>query len=399
MTTGLSKRVGKIKPSATLAVSAAAKAMQAQGINVIGFGAGEPDFDTPDHIKDAAIKALQAGFTKYTAESGIDELKLAVVEKFKRDNGLEYKKDQVIVSVGGKHCLYNLYMATLNAGDEVVIPAPYWVSYPDMALLADARPVFAPSTEKNGFKITARELSKVLTKKTKLVIINSPSNPTGSAYSKKELEALADVLKKSDTYVVCDDIYESIVYDDFKLYSFATVADKGLRERCIVVNGVSKTYSMTGWRIGYAAGPKDVISSMSKIQGQSTSNPTSFAQKGAVAALMGKQGFLKKMVSEFKKRRDYAVKTLNRMPGVTCYNPQGAFYVLPNFNAYVGRKWKDGVIKNDMDLCKFLLDEVKVAAVPGSAFGAPGYIRLSYCTSMPNIKEGLKRIGQSLALL
>jgi aspartate aminotransferase len=391
--------VKKIKPSATLAVSAAAKAMKAQGLDVIGFGAGEPDFDTPQHIKDAAIKALNAGFTKYTPESGIDELKQAVADKFKRDNGLDYKKDQVIVSVGGKHCLFNLYMATLNRGDEVVIPSPYWVSYPDMALLCDAVPVFVPSTERNGFKIKPADLAKALTKKTRLVIINSPSNPTGSAYTKKELQGLASVLKDSDCYVVCDDIYEHIVYDGFEFHSFASVVDKELRERCIVVNGASKAYSMTGWRIGYAAGPKEVISAMSKIQGQSTSNPTSFAQKGAVAALTGPQDFMKTMVAEFWKRRDYAVKTLNNMKGVTCYNPQGAFYVLPSFKSYIGRSFQGEEIKDDVMLCKFLLDEVKVAAVPGGAFGAPGYIRLSYATSMKNIEEGLKRIEKGISLL
>jgi aspartate aminotransferase len=395
----LSGRVQKVKPSATLAVSAAAKALQAQGVDVIGFGAGEPDFDTPDHIKEAAVKALAAGFTKYTAESGIDELKLAVVDKFKRDNGLAYGKDQVIISCGGKHCLYNLYMAVLGRGDEVVIPAPYWVSYPDMALLADAKPVFVPASDKNGFKITPAQLDRALSPKTRLVIINSPSNPTGAAYTKKELSALAQVLESRDCYVVSDDIYEKIVYDGFEFYSFASVAGPRLRERVIVVNGVSKTYSMTGWRIGYAAGPREVIAAMSKIQGQSTSNPTSFAQKGAVAALTGPQGFLKKMVAEFKKRSDYAVKTLNAIPGVSCNNPQGAFYVLPNFSAYLGRRFEGQALKNDLDLCQFLLKEAKVAAVPGSAFGAPGFIRISYCTSMANVKEGLARIGKALAQL
>jgi aspartate aminotransferase len=396
---GLSRRVMKVKPSATLAVSAAAGAMRAKGIDVIGFGAGEPDFDTPDHIKKAAKKALDQGFTKYTPASGIDELKQAVVDKLKRDNKLSYGKDQIIISCGGKHSLYNAYMALLDRGDEVVIPAPYWVSYPDMALLADAKPVIVPSTEKNGFKITPSALRKALTTKTKLVVINSPSNPTGAAYAKKELAALAEVLERHSCYVVTDDIYESIVYDGFKFYSFASVASKQLRERTLVINGVAKTYSMTGWRIGYTAGPIEVIQAMNKIQGQSTSNPVSFSQKGAVAALNGPQAAVGKMLRQFKKRRDYAVKTLNRMPGVTCYNPQGAFYVFPNFNAYLGRTWKAKKIKDDVDLCKFLLDEVKVAAVPGTAFGAPGFIRLSYATSMQNIKEGLKRIGQGLSML
>ncbi len=396
---GLAGRVKKIKPSATLAVTAAAKAMRAQGIDVIGFGAGEPDFDTPDHIKKAAIKALESGFTKYTVASGIIELKQAVVDKFKRDNGLNYKTDQVIISCGGKHCLYNLFMAVLQGGDEVVIPAPYWVSYPDMALLCGARPAFVPAMADQGFKITPSQLDKAVNKKTKLVVMNSPSNPTGSAYTKKELAALAEVLEKSDCYVVADDIYESIVYDGFKFFSFASAAKKELRERCVVINGVSKTYSMTGWRIGYAAGPRDVIGAMSKIQGQSTSNPTSFAQSGAVAALAGPQGFLKKMVKEFQKRRDYAVKTLNAMPGVTCYNPQGAFYVLPDFSAYIGKSYKGKKIKNDVELCQYLLEKVKVAAVPGDAFGAPGYIRLSYATSMDNVKEGLKRIKEGISEL
>lgn len=395
----VSNRVKKVKPSATLAVTAAAKAMKAKGIDVIGFGAGEPDFDTPEHIKRAAKKALDKGFTKYTVVSGVVELKEAVAAKLKRDNKLSYEKEQVIISCGGKHSLYNLFMAVLNRGDEVVIPAPYWVSYPDMALLADAKPVIVTATEKNGFKMTPAQLKKALTKKTKLVVINSPSNPTGAAYSKAELSALAKVLERHTCYVVTDDIYESIVYDGFSFYSIATVAQKPLRERCIVINGVSKTYSMTGWRIGYSAGPQNVIAAMSKIQGQSTSNPTSFAQIGALAALNGPQSFLKNMVREFKRRRDYSVKTLNKMPGVTCYNPQGAFYVLPCFKEYIGSTWKGKKIKNDVDLCSFLLDEVKVAAVPGSAFGAPGYIRLSYATSMENIKEGLKRIKRGISML
>ena len=395
----LSSRVKKVKPSATLAVSAAANAMKAKGIDVIGFGAGEPDFDTPDHIKQAAIKALEAGFTKYTPESGIVELKSAVAEKFKRDNGLNFAKEQVLISCGAKHSLYNLFMALLNRGDEVVIPAPYWVSYPDMALLADAKPVLAPSTEANGFKIKPADLERALTKKTKLVVINSPSNPTGAAYTKKELQALAEVLEKHSCWVVADDIYEAVVYDGFKFNSIATLVGPSLKGRCLVVNGVSKSYSMTGWRIGYAAGPLELIKAMSKIQGQSTSNPTSFAQKGALAALQGPQTFIKKMVTEFQKRRNYAVKTLNQMPKVTCFNPQGAFYLLPCFKAYLGKTWKGQKIKDDVMLCQFLLEEIRVAAVPGSAFGAPGYLRISYATSMRNIKEGLARIAHGLSLL
>ena len=334
-----------------------------------------------------------------TVASGMDELKEAVIDKFKRDNNLSYKKEQIIISCGGKHSLYNLFMAVLQGGDEVLIPAPYWVSYPDMAKLAGAKPVFIPAMADQGFKITAAQLKKALTKKTKLVVFNSPSNPTGAAYSKKELTEIAKVLEKHTCYVVTDDIYESIVYDGFEFYSLATIAKKPLRDRTIVINGVSKTYSMTGWRLGYAAGPVDVIKAMSKIQGQSTSNPTSFAQKGGVVALNGPQGLTKKMVKEFDKRRKYTVKTLNKMPGVTCYDPQGAFYVLPDFNEYIGKSYNGKKIKDDVELCSFLLENSKIAAVPGTAFGAPGYIRLSYAISMDSIKEGLKRIEEGIALL
>ncbi len=394
----LARRVSRVKPSPTLAVSAKAKAMKAKGIDVIGFGAGEPDFDTPEHIKQAAVNALQQGFTKYTPASGIDELKDAIIEKLKRENNLKYERKQILVSCGAKHSLYNLYQAVLNPGDEVLIPAPYWVSFPDMAILAGAKPVIINTTEKNGFKITPAQLRAKLSTKTRLVILNSPSNPTGSAYNKKELEALAKVLEKRDLFIATDEIYEKIIYDGFKFYSIASL-NKKLREKIIVVNGVSKTYSMTGWRIGYAAGPADVIAAMSNIQSQSTSNPTSFAQKGALEAMTGPQKNVERMVAEFKRRRDYVIKTMRAMPSVTCYKPQGAFYVFPDFSAHLGRRFRGKAIKNSVEFCQFLLNEVKVAAVPGSAFGAEGYLRISYATSMKNLKEGLRRITHALSIL
>jgi len=394
----LADRMKLIKPSPTLAVSAKAKAMKAQGIDVIDFGAGEPDFDTPEFIKQAAIKALNAGFTKYTAAGGIDELKDAVVKKLQAENGLAYERSQVLISCGAKHSLYNLFQAVLNPGDEIVIPAPYWVSYPDMALLAGAKPVFVFAAEEKGFKISPEHLHQVLTPKTKLVVINSPSNPTGAAYTGPELKALAKVMEDRDLYVVSDECYEKMVFGGYRHVSIAAESPK-LKEKTIVVNAVSKTFSMTGWRIGYAAGPKDVIAAMTNLQSQSTSNPTSFAQKGALAALTGPLDEVHKMVAEFEKRRDFTVATLRSMPKVTCYNPEGAFYVLPGFHAYMGKQWKGGAISDDLELCRFLLEEMKVAAVPGSAFGAPGHIRLSYATSMKNLEEGLKRIREGLARL
>ena len=400
----VSRRAAKVKPSPTLAVSAQAKAMKAAGIDVVGFGAGEPDFDTPNHIKKAAIDAIKKGFTKYTVASGIVELKDAVRKKFKRDQGLDYERNQVLVSVGGKHCLYNIFQAVLNGGDEVVIPAPYWVSYPDMAILAGAKPVIVPTTDKQNFLAKASDIEKAITKKTKMLIINSPSNPTGSAYSTAELKKIATLAKKHDLVVISDEIYEKIIYDGFKFFSIAQ-ASKDAYARTVIVNGVSKTYSMTGWRIGYCAGAVEIIAAASKIQSQSTSNPTSFAQKGAVEALLGSQKDVTMMRKAFDKRRKYIVKRLNKMPSVTCYKPQGAFYVLPNFSGHIGKSYikkEDGKrkkIKNDMDLAEFLLKEALVAVVPGSAFGAEGYLRLSYATSMELIEKGLDRIEESLKSL
>ncbi len=393
-----SKRVSKIKPSPTLAVSAKAKAMKAEGIDVIGLGAGEPDFDTPEHIKKAAVLALEQGFTKYTPSGGIVELKDAIIEKFKKDNGLDYERNQILVSCGAKHSLYNLFQAVLDPGDEVVIVAPYWVSYPDMAVLAGAKPVIVKTTDRDGFKVTPEKLKAKLSPRTRLVVVNSPSNPTGAAYTGEELGALAKVMEKRNLYVVSDDIYEKIVYDGFEFHTIASL-NKKLAEKTIVVNGVSKSHSMTGWRIGYAAGPRDVIAAMNMVQDQSTSNATSFAQKGALAALTGPQEEVGRMAAEFQKRRDFVVKTLNGMPGVKCYNPQGAFYVFPDFSAHMGSSFKGRAIKNSTEFCGFLLDEVKVAAVMGSAFGAEGYVRFSYATSMQNLEEGLRRVAHSLTLL
>jgi len=394
----LADRVKLIKPSPTLAVSAKAKAMKAQGIDVIDFGAGEPDFDTPEFIKQAAVKALNAGFTKYTAAGGIDELKDAVVKKFKEENGLSYDRSQILISCGAKHSLYNLFQAVLNPGDQIVIPAPYWVSYPDMALLGGARPVFISAPEEKGFKISPDQLHQALTPQTKLVVINSPSNPTGAAYTAAELKALAMVMEDHDLFVVSDECYEKMAFGGYRHVSIAAENPR-LKEKTIVVNAVSKTYSMTGWRIGYAAGPKDVIAAMTNIQSQSTSNPTSFAQKGALAALTGPQDEVKKMVAEFEQRRDFTVAALRAMPRVTCSNPEGAFYVLPGFHAYLGKKWKGGHIADDLEFSRFLLEEAKVAAVPGSAFGAPGHIRLSYATAIKNLEEGLNRIRRAIAQL
>jgi aspartate aminotransferase len=394
----LSERAKLIKPSPTLAVTAKAGALKAQGIDVVDFGAGEPDFDTPDHIKDAAKKALDAGFTKYTPATGTVELKKAVAAKFEKENNLKYAIDQVIVSCGAKHSLYNLFQAVLDPGDEIVIIAPYWVSYPDMGLLAGAKPVFVETSAKTGFRPKAQDLEKALSKKTALVVLNSPSNPTGAGIPEKDLKELQAVLESGDFWVTSDEIYEKNIYDGFKPVSIATLSKK-LYDRTIVVNGVSKSYAMTGWRIGYAAGDKEVVKAMGNMQSQSTSNPTSIAQKAAVEALTGSQAEVAIMVAEFVKRRDWIVKALEEIPGVSCYKPEGAFYVFPDFNAYLGKKAGDKLIKDSVALSEFLLDDSKVAVVPGSAFGAEGFIRLSYATSMKNIQEGVKRIREGVKKL
>jgi aspartate aminotransferase len=394
----LAKRVKGIKPSPTLAVDAKAKALQAQGVDIIGFGAGEPDFDTPDNIKEAAIKAIKAGFTKYTPAGGTEELKKAICQKLKKDNNLDYEPAEILVSCGAKHSLYNICQALFQPGDEVLIPAPYWVSYPDMVMLAEAAPVIMKTTEKNGFRITAAELEKAITPRTKALILNSPSNPTGASYTVNDLKALADVVVQKGITVISDEIYEKLVYDGFTFSSIAS-SDPALKAQVIVVNGVSKSYSMTGWRIGYAAGPKNVIGAMTNIQSQSTSNPTSIAQKASLEALNGPQDFIQMMVKEFDKRRTYMVERLNALPGVSCFKPTGAFYAFPNFSGVFGKKAGSLTITDSSSLAQYLLESVNVAVVPGVAFGADANIRLSYATSFANIEKGLDRIQQAIERL
>lgn len=393
MKTPLSQRIQKIKPSPTLAIDTKAKQMMAEGIDVINFGAGEPDFDTPDFIKEAATRALKEGKTKYTPVGGIPELKDAIISKLKRDNNLNYNRDEIIVSVGGKHALYNAFQVLLNPGDEVIIPAPYWVSYTDQVLLSEGVPVIIPTEEKDQFLIRPEVLEKKISSKTKIFVLNSPSNPTGAAYQKERLEEIAEVLTKRNILCLSDEIYEKIIYDGFRFTSIASMNEK-IKNLTITVNGASKVYSMTGWRMGYAAGPKEIIQAMTKIQGQVTTNINSATQWASVAALNGPQDFLKGWVAEFQKRRDFIVDAFNKIPGVTCFKPQGAFYVFPNLSAYF-----KGKIKNSDDLAAYLLENAKVAVVPGSGFGADGFIRLSYATSMEKIQEGMERIKKALLTL
>ena len=384
----ISASLKRIKPSPTIAVTQKARELRAAGKDVIGLGAGEPDFDTPDNVKNAAIKAIKKGDTKYTAVDGTLALKKAIVAKFKRENNLNYSVDQITVGTGGKQVLYNTFMATLNKGDEVIIPAPYWVSYPDMVLLAGGKPKIVKCTEQEGFKLTAKKLKKAITKKTKWVIINSPSNPTGAGYSKKEIMELAKVLlKHKKIHILSDDIYEHVRYDNFNFFTIAQVSK--LKDRILTMNGVSKSYAMTGWRIGYAAGPKDIIKAIGKIQSQSTSNPSSVSQAAAVEALNGKQDFIKIRSNEFKKRRNFVVKSLNSIKGINCLIPNGAFYVFPSCKGLLNKKTK---LKNDTSFVQKLLEKENVAVVQGSAFGLEGYFRISYATSMKNLKKAMERI-------
>jgi aspartate aminotransferase len=395
---GIAKRALSIKPSPTLATAAKAKAMKAQGIDVVDFGVGEPDFDTPENVKQAGIKAIQSGFTKYTPAGGTDELKEAVIEKFKRDNNLTYEKSQILISCGAKHSLYNIAEALFDPGDEVIIPSPYWVSYPDQVLLNDATPVIVETTEAEGFKLSAQKLEKAITKKTKALVLNSPSNPTGLAYDKKTLEEIAAIAVKHRIYVISDEIYEKLLYDGFTHFSIASLNPE-IKGLTIVVNGVSKSHSMTGWRIGYAAGPKEVVTAMANIQSQSTSNPCSISQKAALEALRGPQDFVKTMNVEFDKRRKYMVERLNKIPGISCLMPVGAFYAFPNVAGLYGKSIQGKTIKNSSDFAAYLLDEAKVALVSGDAFGADPYIRLSYATSLENIQKGLDRIEKAVSAL
>ncbi len=396
----LAKRVSLIKPSPTLAITAKAKAMKAEGIDVVGFGAGEPDFDTPENIKEAAIRALKEGFTKYTPVPGIDELKEAIIEKTEKEQGLKYDKSELIVSCGAKHSLYNIAMALFEEGDEVIVPAPYWVTYPDQVVLSGAKPVFIYTKEENEFKVLPEELEEVITDKTKAIILNYPSNPTGATYTKEELEALAEVIlrKNPNMWIISDEVYEKIIYDGRTHVSIATVSPE-IKERTLLVNAVSKTYSMTGWRIGWVCGNKEVVAAMSKLQSQSTSNPTSIAQKAAVEALKGPQDKVYEMVKAFDERRRYIVERLNSIEGVSCFKPHGSFYVFPNFSGVYGKSYNGKVIENSMDFAAYLLDEFKVAIVPGIAFGDDNCARLSYATSMENIKKGLDRIEEAISKL
>jgi len=388
----LSRRVALIKPSATLAVTARAAALKTAGKDIIGLGAGEPDFDTPDHIKQAAIKAIQAGFTKYTAVDGTPGLKQAVAAKLRRENGLDYTPDQVLVSAGGKHSFYNLAQALLNPGDEVIIPAPYWVSYPDMVLLAEARTVIVHAGIEQQFKITPVQLEAAITPKTRLVVLNSPSNPTGATYTRAELAALGEVLRRHPhALIASDDIYEHILLSG-EPFSNILNACPELYDRTVVINGVSKSYSMTGWRIGYAAGPKPLIEAMKNIQSQSTSNPASISQAAAQAALEGDQSFMKDWLRQFKERHAFVVKELNRVKGVQCLPSPGAFYSFPRVQDAIETLG----VKDDVALAEYLLNETGVALVPGSAFGAPGYLRLSFATSMDNLREALARMQKLL---
>jgi aspartate aminotransferase len=394
----LSSRARTLKPSPTLAINAKAKSMQAQGIHVISFGAGEPDFDTPDNIKRAAVKAIEEGFTKYTAVGGTDELKDAILHKFKRDNGLTYKRSQVIASSGGKHSFYNLTQALFEGGDEVVVPSPFWVSYPPMVALTGATPVIVETREENDFKMTPADLEKAITPRTKALIINSPSNPTGSTYTKEELEKISEIALAHNVFVISDEIYEKIVYDGFQFTSIASLGEE-IKKRTMIVHGVAKTYAMTGWRIGYAAGPEEIIAAMSNIQSQSTSNPNSIAQKATIEALVGPQEEVAKMVTAFLERRNYIVDRLNELPDVSCYKPAGAFYVFPNFSSYYGRSYQGKRISNSTQLADFFLDVARVAVVPGVEFGADPFERLSFATSMEDIQEGLDRIEEALRQL
>ena len=378
----ITKRAASLSPSLTLAIDSKAKQMKAEGQDVVGFGAGEPDFDTPQHIKDAAIKALSEGFTKYTPASGTPELRQAIADKFKRENGLSYKPSQIIVSCGGKHSCYNVILATCQEGDEVIIPAPYWLSYPEMVKLASAKPVIVQTTDATEFKVTPEQLRAAITPRTRLFILNSPSNPTGTVYTPDEIKALGDICVEKGVLIMSDEIYEHLLYDGAVHKSVASFSQAHY-EHTIVVHGFAKAWSMTGWRLGFLAAPEPIAKAIDAVQSHSTSNPTSFAQKGAVAALTGSQEHLKGWVAEYNKRRTYAWKKLNSIPAISCVNAKGAFYLFPNIG-------KTGLTSSDF--CARLLEKEKVAAVPGIAFGADDCFRLSYATSMANIEKGLERI-------
>mgnify|MGYP001441540000 FL=1 len=398
--TFISDSLNRIKPSATMVITAKATQLKREGKKVIGLSSGEPDFDTPHHVKQAAIDAINNGYTKYTNIEGIPELRQSIVEKFKKDNDLNYDVSNVIVGTGGKQILFNALMSSLNKDDEVIIPAPYWVSYPDMTLLADGKPIFVDCSSETNFKLTGEALDKVITKNSKWLILNSPSNPTGSCYSLSELEEIANVVRKHENlYVMTDDIYEYIVYDNFKFYTLAQVAPD-LKDRILTVNGVSKSYCMTGWRIGYAAGPSLLIKAMIKIQGQSTSNPSSISQYAALAGISGSKEFLDPCLKAFDERRHFVVDKLNSINGISCILPEGAFYAYPNVSGLIGKKTQNGkILNNDAEIVEWLLESAEVAAVPGVAFGLEPYFRVSYATSLEVLKEAMNRIEKAVLTL
>jgi aspartate aminotransferase len=394
----LARRIRQIPPSATLALNAKANQLQAQGVDIVNFGVGEPDFETPDNIREAGIKAIRDGHTRYTPVGGTPELKEAIIRRFQEDYGLSYQPGEILVSCGGKHGLYNLFQVLFEAGDEVIIPAPFWVSYPPMVMLADATPALAPTRQENGFKLTAQELRERLTPKTKALILNSPSNPTGMVYTRKELEALGEVVLEKGLYVVSDDIYDKILFDGEKFVNIAMLSPE-LKARTFILNGVSKTYAMTGWRIGYLAGPQEGIAAATNLQSQSTSNPTSIAQKAAVEALNGPQETVAAMVREFAWRRDDILGRTLEIPGVSCPNPGGAFYLFPNFSAYYGKLQPASGQSPSQALADYLLTEARLAAVPGNEFGEDNCLRFSYATSRERIATGLTRIKEALEKL
>jgi aspartate aminotransferase len=396
--TKLAERAKLIKPSVTLAIAAKAAKLRSEGIDVVNFSAGEPDFDTPERIKAAAVDALRKGMTKYTDVRGIEPLRVAITQKYQREHGLAYRKEDVLVSCGAKHSVYNTLQATVGPGDEVVIPAPYWVSYSDMALLAGGVPKLIPTDEATGFRIKPEQLEEALAPRTRAFILNSPCNPTGASYGRDELRAIAHVLEKHHCLILSDEIYEKIVYDNFQVHNIVALSP-ALRDRAIIINGVSKTYSMTGWRIGYAIGPADVIAAAGKIQSQSTSNPTSIAQFAALEAIGGSQDDVTTMVREFEKRRDVIVERLNTVEGIRCLKPQGAFYVFPNVSGLFGKTANGQRLSSPCDVADYLLEEAKVAVVPGEDFGSNEHIRFSYATSLEDIDKGCARIRQAVEKL
>lgn len=391
----LAQRAEQVTPSPTLAISAKAKKMKKSGINVIGFGAGEPDFDTPSAIKEAAVKSIENGFTKYTPASGIDELKEAVTAKFKKDNNLDYDKGQVIIGCGAKHILYNIFQVICNPGDEIILPNPYWVSYSEMIKLAGGQPIFVTTLEEEGFVPQPEKIAAAITSKTKAIVINSPNNPTGSVYPEKVLKEIAAIAVERNILVISDEVYERLIYGNNRHVSLASFGDD-IKANTIVVNAVSKTYAMTGWRIGYAAGPKDITSAMAKIQSHSTSNPASISQKAALKAISGDQSEVAKMVTEFAKRRDYVIDRCKKIPGLTFSDPQGAFYIFPNISSYFGKKLSGTLINNSMEFASHLLEKSQVALVPGSAFGDDRYVRITFANALNEIADGFNRLEDFL---